>query len=364
MQPKRQKVALAFLGSVLLHGIALLLFALVVVLRPPAPPALPPDEPLQLEMVQEEPPETPPPVPVLEATPTPTPTPASRFIVDAKGPDTDSTPPPDSALSDRMTRMSSAEQANGNRPGASQQGRRMASFRFDPGPPTPGNDPAEASKPTPLPETAPDLPKPDQTARRSAATPHPYAAAPPEATPAPTANPDEFAMLMATPTPPPEDPFDPSIRSTSPPLPKPVDRTVARSTPTPPVSATRSAENGSGANRGPGGMDTLATPAGRYTRKVADMIKFIWYRSMDARNDAMYGSTLVHCTIDRDGLVIDPKVTTSTADPIFAATALQAVVVARLPAMPEDVVKELAGKRLPMDITFERTPMPQEAALH
>ncbi len=366
MRPKRQKVALAFLGSVLLHGIALLLFALIVVMRPPAPPAPPPDEPMKLEMVQEEPPETPPPLPALEATPTPSPTPASRFIVDANGPDADSTPPADSALSDRTTRASSADQNDGSQPGVSQKGGRMASFRFDPRPPAPGLiAPAETSVPTPLPETAPDLPKPDQSARRTAATPRPYAATPPpEATPAPTAGPDEFAELMATPTPTPEDPFDPSIRSTSPALPKPAARTAARSTPTPPVGAARSAETGSNPNHGPGGVDTLATPAGRYTRKVADMIKFIWYRSMDARNDAMYGSTLIHCTIDRDGVVIDPKVATNKADPIFASTALQAVEAARLPAMPEDVVKELDGKRLPMDITFERTPLPQEAALH
>ena len=38
MRPKRQKVALAFLGSVLLHAIALLLFAVVAAFHPPAPP--------------------------------------------------------------------------------------------------------------------------------------------------------------------------------------------------------------------------------------------------------------------------------------------------------------------------------------
>ncbi len=359
MRPKRQNVALAVLGSVLLHGIALLLFALIVALKPPAPPETPPEEPMRLEMVQEAPPETP---PVLEAapTPTPTPTPVNNRIVDSSGPDSDSPPPADAFESDRNTRASSVNPSDGSRPGTNQAGQRMASFQFDPSPPAPGL----ITHAEPPPETAPTLPKPDRTARRPPPTPHPYAEPPPsEEAPAPTADPNEFAVAMATPTPLPEDPFDPSIRSSSPPLPKPAPRPGDKSTPMPPVGASRSAEDGASANRGPGGVNTRATPGGRYTRKVTDMIKFIWSRSIESRGDLTYGKAVVHCAIDQDGHVLDPHVLSNSSDPVFGSVALQAVVVARLPPMPDDVVKELDGK-LALDITFDLTPLPQEAALH
>ena len=83
---------------------------------------------------------------------------------------------------------------------------------------------------------------------------------------------------------------------------------------------------------------------------------------MDARTDATFGATVIHCTIDKDGLVIAPRIVSNTSDTMSASTALQAVVVARLPAMPPDVTEELAGKRLTLDITFDYLPPPQEAA--
>ena len=83
---------------------------------------------------------------------------------------------------------------------------------------------------------------------------------------------------------------------------------------------------------------------------------------MDARTDATYGAAVIHCTIDKDGLVIAPRILTNTSDPTFAAMALQAVVVARLPPMPADVVEELGGRKLGLDITFDFTPGSSEAA--
>ena len=93
------------------------------------------------------------------------------------------------------------------------------------------------------------------------------------------------------------------------------------------------------------------------------MIKFIWNRAMDGprQRDVRQDRDPSHAPVDREGLVIGPRIASNTADPTYAATALQAVVVARLPPMPDEVVAELAGKRLPIDITFENTPMPQEA---
>lgn len=350
MRTEREKVTLAICGSVLLHAIALTLFGLIVALRPPAPPPAPEDEAIRLD-VMDEPSETPPPIPEPAATPTPRP----KLVVDATGEDTTDTPSPDAALSDRTTRASSAETGDASKPGAAQAGRRLTSVEFDPRPPASG----VLDRATPAPPTAPELPRPDRFAHQPpAGTPQPAATPPPVATPAPTADIDEFAVAMATPKPTPEDPFDPSVRSTSPPLPKP----AARSTPTPPVGAVRSAENGAGANRGPGAIETLATPAGRYTRQVTAMIKFIWSRANESRADMTYGAAVIHCTIDRDGLVIAPRIVSNTADPMYASVALQAVVVARLPAMPPDVVEELGGKRLPIDITFVSFPGSQGAA--
>ncbi len=161
----------------------------------------------------------------------------------------------------------------------------------------------------------------------------------------------DFAVAMATPTPMPEDPFDPSIRSTSPPLPKP----IARATPTPRIGSARSAEDGGGAPRGPGSIETVGTPAGRYTQQVTKMIKFIWSRSVESRADTTYGTTLIHCTINKDGLVLAPRIVRNTADPELGAIAVQAVAIARLPPMPPDVAAELGG-RLPLDITFDLVP--------
>lgn len=348
MRSEREKVALAVGGSVLLHGIALILFALIATLRPPAPlPEVPEDDPVKLEVV-EEPPDTPPPEPEPEVAPAPTP--RSRLVVDATGEDSTDTPTPDAALSDRTTHASSAEASDASKPGATQAGRRMATFQFDPRPPAPGL----VDRATPAPATAPEPPRPDRFARQPPANTPPPAAT---ATPAPATAPDAFAMAMATPAPTPEDPFDPSIRSTSPPLPKP----AARATPTPPVGTVRSAENGAGAVRGAGGVDTLATPTGRYAHQITAIIKFVWSRSNDSRPDLTYGATMIHCTIDKDGLVIAPRIVSNSSDPMSGATALQAVVVARLPPMPPEVVAELGGKRLPMDITFDLLPDSREA---
>lgn len=352
-------MVMAFAGAVLLHGVALLLFALVVALAPPAPPetAPPPDEPIRLEVTEDEPTPTPPPLLAVAATPTPTP--KRQQIVDATGEDTTETPSPSAAVSDRTTRASSSETGDNRAQGPAQAGRKLASFRFDPSPPTNGMiGRMEATAPTPLPETAPALPQPDRFAPQ---TPAPRRSTPstpaPTATPAPSVADDEFAMAMATPKPTPEDPFDPSIRSTSPPLPKP----SAKSTPTPHVASARSAENGGGANRSAGGVETVATPSARYGQQVSKIIKFIWSRSVESRQDLTYGSTVIHCLIDKDGLVLSPRVASNTSDTLFASTALQAVVVARLPPMPSDVVTELEGGRLSLDITFDLL-MPQEAA--
>ena len=358
MRPKRQKVAVAILGSVFLHGIALVIFALVVALRPPAPEAPPTDESLKLEIVEEEPLDTPPPI-IPDAVATPTPTP--HLLVDATGPDADSPPPADAVLSDRSTRGSSAEQDASSQAGAKQSQRKTAVFQFDPSPPAPGLVTHAA---TPPPETAPALPQPDRSATRPVPTPLPLASAsPPPAAPLAAATPDEFAMAMTTPPPLPEDPFDPSIRSTSPPLPKPAERPKERSTPTPAVGSTHSATSGTAPIRGAGGVDTLATPSSRYTHQVTDMIKYVWSRSIERRADVAYGTAIIHCTIDKDGLVLAPRIASNTADVLFGSIALQAVAVARLPPMPADVAEDLHGK-LGLDITFDLTPMPQEAALH
>lgn len=169
-------------------------------------------------------------------------------------------------------------------------------------------------------------------------------------------------MAMATPPPLPEDPFDPSIRSTSPPLPKPATRPAEKSTP-PPVGALRSAENGSSTVRGPGGIDTLATPSSRYAHDVTETIKYIWGRSIKRREDSPFGTAVIHCTINKDGLALSPQIVSNTSDVIFGSIALQAVVVARLPPMPAEVATELDGK-LALDITFDFTPMPEESGAH
>ena len=109
-------------------------------------------------------------------------------------------------------------------------------------------------------------------------------------------------------------------------------------------------------------MDTVATPASRYAHQVTQMIKAIWSRSVERREDTTFGTAIIHCTINKDGLVLSPRIASNTADILFGSIALQAVVVARLPPMPADVAQELGGK-LALDITFDLTPMPQEAAL-
>ena len=72
---------------------------------------------------------------------------------------------------------------------------------------------------------------------------------------------------------------------------------------------------------------------------------------------------MIHCTVDKDGLVIGPRIVSNTSDVLFGSIALQAVVVARLPPMPADV-DQGPRRQTALDITFDLTPMPQEAALH
>ncbi len=333
---------LASFGSVLIHLLVLAFFALVIALQPPAPPKHP-DHPIRLTIVPKEP------EPVLAVQPTPPPRRKTVIIPDMP----EAEHPPKDALvdADKDTAASSEIAPTGKAPLPSQDGKAIPAFMFDTHPFVAATDTAPRQEPaaTPVPETAPPLPKPDAQA------PKPLPAAPPAATPGramPTAAPDEFAMIEATPTPAPPD-FDPFVRTpdTEPPRPTPV---ASRATPRPSSAAEeKTLIHGDLSNHGPSSIAATATPEGRYSKAVSDAIRVRWYARISSQMDiASFGTVKIHFSVDRRGKVVAPHVISNSGNEALASISLQAIMDASIPPLPPEVAASTNNEDLPLDFDF------------
>ena len=178
------------------------------------------------------------------------------------------------------------------------------------------------------------------------AQPQPSAAPRPSTSPQPTVKPtpvsknDELAMLTTTPTPRPSAP-------------------TQQQQPNSAYQPYREKNHLAGAitNRGISSVNALGTPLGRYQKAVYDAIGSRWYAYMEAKRDlASLGTVRVTFYIDRTGRVQRLKVASNDANEAFANIALQAILDAKFPPLPDDLVSSLPPEGLDQDISFINFP--------
>ncbi len=353
MSTKRKQVTLAVIGSVGIHLLVLFAWACTVQWFPTAQAAnsQPPEE-IKLQVVEEKPDTPPPPEP--ELVPKATPAKPVVFKDTPDLPDASQAPKDAAFQSDKNSEAASELPASGNKPLPTQKGRPVPSFAFDTQPYVTGDEKNTAAKdasenmPPPVLETAPPLPKPVSTA-------------PPEPTATPAApdpaDPRDLAMVTpksipANPADADPNPYDPSIRPpanmTEPPRPTPVPHRSGYRPMQERMEAT-----GSISKYGEGSVASEASPAGRYIGSVKHAVEARYHQYVDARADIItFGMVRIHFTVDRDGRVLSSRVVSNTANEALANVTLHALVDAKIPPMPVDVVTVFEGGILDMSINF------------
>jgi outer membrane biosynthesis protein TonB len=186
--------------------------------------------------------------------------------------------------------------------------------------------------------------QPDQAeAEQPAATPTPTPT--PEATPTPTPpKEDELAMMRPAPTPAP----------TPPPL-----NNRAQKQRTAPRTAYRQQSimnemRGNITNRGRSSMAALGTPWGRFQKAVSDAVGSRWYFYINERGggSVMPDSVQVTFRVMPDGRVENAHVIGSPANQTLASCSLRAVCDAQIPPMPEELIPMVPPEGQTITYTF------------
>ncbi len=352
MLDQRKKVFLAAGGSVGIHLLLLLLWALAVEWLPRGQTeATISQDPIQLTIDEEKPVPTIPPPEVAPETPPPV------HFLDTSDMAESASPPPDPKRgSAKNTADTSELPAEGTRFGPTQRGRQVPTFALNTVESPPDATPADSKpgeNPPPSAQTAPPLP-------RAVA----QASLPPAAKPPPAATPPlqqgDFALNAPSSIPAQpvveSNPYDPSIRTpaslTEPPHPTPVFASSRRASYQP--QQLKTSMSGSINNHGPGSVASVATPLGRYQNTVIETIRRRWYGYLDKRTDlASIGQVTIHFLVGMDGRARSTQVVANTANEALASISLQAILDARLPPMPAEAVPDTSGGQMPMDLTFE-----------
>ena len=209
----------------------------------------------------------------------------------------------------------------------------QAQTTLTPPPPTATPSPSASATTTPQPTTTP--------------TPQPEVSRSPE--------PDQLAMLRATPPP----PSAPAEETASPPVAAP----PPNARPTPPLPQQPSSSyrreqsktllQGNISNRGMASVNALGTPLGRYQKIVGDAIGSRWYGLVDQNRDRVnIGTVHVEFVVDRSGHITKLRILENSADESFSNLCLQSVQDARLPPIPDELGATLPSDGLPADMRF------------
>jgi outer membrane biosynthesis protein TonB len=215
--------------------------------------------------------------------------------------------------------------------------------------PSQGAPPQPQSQPTATPPPATPTPK---------ATPVPTPKVEPTATP----EPEQFAMLKATPPPPLSEPQEAEATPTATP-PTTTPLASARPLPERPSSAYQPQKQetkitGRISNRGArSAVDAVGTPLGKYQKQVSDAIGARWYFYMNDRIDLVsVGTAHLEAEVDDKGKVQNLRVLSNNANEAFANICLQSFQEAQIPPIPPDLVPTLPNGKLPVDIYFTTYP--------
>jgi hypothetical protein len=210
-------------------------------------------------------------------------------------------------------------------------------------------------------EPQPQQPEPPDSKPAQSPPPKAKPSEPPKTTPSPasavTPEPEQFAMLTATPPPPMKAP-DETEQSPAPEIAASVAPVAPRPKPEAPSSSYQAQKQqtriaGSISNHGPSSVNAVGTPLGLYQKKMYDAVGARWYQHTHERQDLIsIGTTRLTFTIDRSGRVNNLKVVENTANEAFAIVCLQSVQELKLPPIPADVAGSLPSEGLQQELTF------------
>ena len=93
-----------------------------------------------------------------------------------------------------------------------------------------------------------------------------------------------------------------------------------------------------------------------YARYVAKLIKTAWSELVTRSDDIPFGTAVIHLSVDRQGQVAVARVVSDSSGERLGQSGLRAAGAVKLLEMPDEAVRELKGKRLGLDITFELLP--------
>ena len=303
----RKATVLALLFSLLIHVVSVVTVAWVY-LRETPPPV---EEITEIEITLLEPP-----------------APHSPQFVDTDAPESE--PPEQAAFqSDRNTAAAAPEAAQGDLPVPTQDGREQPFLDLQ-------NTELAMAQPA---ETAPAPEVPSSQTAPPAPLAEPAEEKPVEE------KPPEPDALLAMNQPRREEENEPreQPRPPAPPPARPAFQRQARPT----------RLRGSVDSTGRSAVASVATPLGRYRKAISDAIGSSWYYYIGPRLDMFsYGTLSVVFTVDRNGKVRRPRVSSNTSNESFEIVTLESILAAEIPPIPPDVLPALEGGQIEIDYTF------------
>lgn len=335
----RQKILVAMVVSLAVHLVIAVLFAAWTWLAPERAVARPALENLEVTLLPTapEPEPTPTPAPEIAEAPETAPSPRALIPLDTSGMETVEQAPENAIFdSDRNTIAASELPATGDKPLPTQEGR--------------ADRPGVSFETKNVSLGEPDRPPGGEKAATPAPTPEPVAATS-EPTPEPTP-PPPGALVFSSPTPIP-------VATPIPPKSKELALLDTRPQNRPGYSAQteKTRIEGGISNRGRAGVNSIATPLGRYRKAVGDAIGSIWYRYINARMSLLStGSVKVTFEVAPNGTVENVRVHPKPTNSALEMVSIQSVWEARLPPLPPDLVPTLDQGRLEIDYTFTLYP--------
>jgi outer membrane biosynthesis protein TonB len=246
--------------------------------------------------------------------------------------------------------------ANGDLPLPTQNGKDRPAVNFDTQQfslPTEGATPQPEAQPSVAPQSKPTPALTPAPSAKPSEAPTAKPTAPPVATP----EPNQFALLTATPPPPikaPDEvePSPPPVVSASapPPAPRPKPEVAASN-----YQAQKQETRISGnlTTRGPSSVNAVGTPLGRYQKAVSDAIGSRWYYYMNSKMDLIsIGTAHIYAEVDAQGHLQKLRVVSNNANEAFANICLQSFQEAHIPPIPPDLIAALPDGRMPVDFSF------------
>ena len=190
----------------------------------------------------------------------------------------------------------------------------------------------------------------------------PKASPTPETTVAPTPTPepdgDQLALLTQTPTPIPSPASEQETTDVPTPTETPTPTPIPQNTPPTPASDYRDLQQktiirGGINNRGRSAVNAVGTPLGRYKKQIEDAIGSRWYFFVNAHPDlANIGTTAISFEIKPDGSIDNMRISENTTSEASASIALRSIQETKFPPIPDDLIPTLPEGRFTMEMSF------------